>query len=143
MSELTEAAAMLRMVTGKLSRRLRESAPPGDLTWSQVSVLGYLVRDGAMTITELATAEGVRTQSMGATVASLLAVDMVQGEADPHDGRKTCYSPTPAARALIAANRAMRDDWLVRAIDTQLSASEQQLLLSAIPLLQRLADNAS
>ena len=123
MSELTESAAALRMLTGKLSRRLRASAPPGDLTWSPV--------------------EGVRTQSMGATVASLLAVDMVQGEADPHDGRKTSYSPTPAARVLIAANRAMRDDWLVRAIDTQLSASEQQLLLSAIPLLQRLADNAS
>jgi len=143
MSELTEAAAALRMLTGKLSRRLRDSAPPGDLTWSQVSVLGYLVRDGAMTITELAAAEGVRTQSMGATVASLLAAGMVQGEADPLDGRKTRYSPTPAACALIAANRAMRDDWLVRAIDTRLSADERQLLIAAIPLLQRLADNAS
>ncbi|MDU5779428.1 MAG: MarR family transcriptional regulator [Pantoea sp.] len=143
MSELTEAAAALRMLTGKLSRRLRESAPPGDLTWSQVSVLGYLVRDGAMTITELAAAEGVRTQSMGATVASLLAAGMVQGEADPLDGRKTRYSATPSACALIAANRAMRDDWLVCAIDTRLSADERQLLIAAIPLLQRLADNAS
>jgi len=143
MSELTESAATLRRLIGKLSRRLRESAPPGDLTWSQVSVLGYLVRDGAMTITELAAAEGVRTQSMGATVASLLAVGMVQGEADPHDGRKTRYLPTPAACALIAANRALRDDWLVRVIDTQLSPDEQQLLRAAVPLLQRLADNAS
>ncbi len=80
---------------------------------------------------------------MGATVASLLAAGMVQGEADPHDGRKTRYSPTPAACALIAANRAMRDDWLVRAIDTRLNADERQLLIAAIPLLQRLADNAS
>lgn len=141
MSELTESAATLRRAIGKLSRRLRESAPPGDLTWSQVSVLGYLVRDGAMTITELAAAEGVRTQSMGATVASLLAAGMVQGEADPHDGRKTRYLPTPDAHALIAANRAMRDDWLVRAIETQFSPDERQRLLAAIPLLQRLADN--
>ena len=143
MSELTESAATLRMLVGKLGRRLRESAPPGDLTWSQVSVLGYLVRDGAMTVTELAAAEGVRTQSMGATVASLLAAGMVQGEADPHDGRKTRYTPTAAARALVTANRAMRDDWLVRAMDTQLSADERQQLLCALPLLQRLADNAS
>ncbi|RPD96078.1 MarR family transcriptional regulator [Candidatus Pantoea deserta] len=143
MSELNESAATLRMLVGKLSRRLRESAPPGDLTWSQVSVLGYLVRDGAMTVTELAAAEGVRTQSMGATVASLLTAGMVQGEADPSDGRKTRYTATAAARALISANRALRDDWLVRAIDTRLSADEQQQLLSAIPLLQRLADHAS
>ena len=143
MSELNESATLLRMLVGRLGRRLRESAPPGDLTWSQVSVLGYLVRDGAMTVTELAAAEGVRTQSMGATVASLLAAEMVQGEAEPLDGRKTRYTATPAARALLTANRAMRDDWLVRAIDTELSAEEQQLLLRANPLLQRLADHAS
>lgn len=143
MSELTDSAAALRMLVGRLSRRLRESAPPGDLTWSQVSVLGYLMRDGAMTVTELAAAEGVRTQSMGATVASLLDAGMVLGEADPHDGRKTRYTPTPAARARVIANRAMRDDWLVHAIETRLSADEQQQLLHAIPLLQRLADNAS
>ena len=61
MSDLTESAATLRMLVGKLGRRLRESAPPGELTWSQVAVLGHLVRDGAMTVTQLAAAEGVRT----------------------------------------------------------------------------------
>ncbi|MEZ3500309.1 MarR family winged helix-turn-helix transcriptional regulator [Pantoea sp. KPR_PJ] len=143
MSELNESATLLRMLVGKLGRRLRESAPPGDLTWSQVSVLGYLIRDGAMTVTDLAAAEGVRTQSMGATVASLLSAGMVQGEADPCDGRKTRYTATSAARARVTANRALRDDWLVRAINTQLSAEEQQQLLRVLPLLQRLADNAS
>lgn len=139
MSDLNSAAAALRSVNGKLGRRLRESAPPGDLTWSQVSVLGYLVRDGAMTVTELAQAEGVRTQSMGATVASLLTAGMVEGEADPHDGRKTRYYPTDACRELVTINRAQRDDWLVRSMAT-LSPQEQQTLLAAIPLLQRLAD---
>ncbi len=97
MSDLNSAAATLRSVNGKLARRLRESAPPGDLTWPQVSVLGYLVRDGAMTVTELAGLEGVRSQSMGATVASLQAQGLVKGEADPLDGRKTRYLPTEAA----------------------------------------------
>ena len=59
MSELISAAAALRSINGKLMRRLRESAPPGDLTWPQVSVLGYLVRDGAMTVTELAAEAGI------------------------------------------------------------------------------------
>lgn len=140
MSDLTVHAAALRMLTGKLSRRLRESAPPGDLTWSQVAVLGYLVRDGAMTVTELAAAEGVRSQSMGATVACLLDAGMVRGEADARDRRKTRYLPTPACLSLIAANRAKRDDWLVNIIEARFSKDEQDLLIQAIPLLQRLAD---
>lgn len=141
MSSRDVSAAELRSVIGKLGRRLRESAPPGELSWSQILVLGHLVRDGAMTITEMATAEGVRTQSMGATVASLQSAGMVQGEPDAQDGRKTRYTPTQACRELIAANRALRDDWLIKSIETRFSAAEQQQLLLAIPLLQRLADN--
>ncbi|MFH8134466.1 MarR family winged helix-turn-helix transcriptional regulator [Pantoea osteomyelitidis] len=140
MSDVTSSAAALRTVIGKLGRRLRESAPPGDLTWSQVAVLGYLVRDGEMTVTELAAAEGVRTQSMGATVASLLEAEMIVGEPDPADGRKTRYSPTERSLQLIASNRAMRDDWLLQIIETRLSSEEQQQLLHTIPLLQRIAD---
>ncbi|ALV92387.1 MULTISPECIES: MarR family winged helix-turn-helix transcriptional regulator [Pantoea] len=140
MSDLNSAAAALRSINGKLARRLRESAPPADLTWSQVSVLGFLVRDGAMTVTELAAQEGVRSQSMGATVASLQAQGLIQGEADPHDGRKTRYHPTESCLQLIAANRAQRDDWLLRNMATSLTPAEQKTLLAAIPLLQRIAD---
>ncbi|WP_394520831.1 MarR family transcriptional regulator [Pantoea sp. SGAir0184] len=141
MSELISAAAALRSINGKLMRRLRESAPPGDLTWPQVSVLGYLVRDGAMTVTELAAREGVRSQSMSATVASLQTLGLVQGVADAQDGRKTRYQPTSACLQLIASNRAQRDDWLLHSISSLLSPQEQQTLLAAIPLLQRLADH--
>ncbi|WP_426606806.1 MarR family winged helix-turn-helix transcriptional regulator [Pantoea anthophila] len=142
MSDLTESAALLRMLVGKLSRRLRESAPPGELTWSQVAVLGHLVRDGAMTVTQLAAAEGVRSQSMGSTVAGLLAADLVTGEPDQHDGRKTRYLPTAASLAVIASSRAMRDDWLVRTLEARLTAAEQQQLTDVLPLLQRLADHS-
>lgn len=140
MSDLIESAATLRMLNGKLSRRLRESSLPGELSWSQLSVLGYLVREGEMTITQLAAAEGVRSQSMGATVASLHEKKLIVGKADPADGRKTCYGATPAGIAQVTLNRAQRDDWLVQAIDSRLTADEQQLLLRALPLLQRLAD---
>ncbi|MHA6311250.1 MarR family winged helix-turn-helix transcriptional regulator [Pantoea sp. S-LA4] len=143
MCDLSEPAATLRMLVGKLARRLRESAPPGNLSWSQVAVLGYLVRDGAMTVTELAAAESVRSQSMGATVATLLDAGMVTGEPDPHDGRKTRYRPTEACLAVIASSRAMRDDWLIGAFEAQLSVAEQQQLIDAIPLLQRLTEHES
>ena len=64
-------ASELRIVLGKLKRRLREHANKGDMSLSQMAVLGYLDREGPSTVTTLARAEGVRSQSMGATVAAL------------------------------------------------------------------------
>ncbi|EQD59024.1 MarR family transcriptional regulator, partial [mine drainage metagenome] len=61
--------------------RLREQAHPGDVTWSQMSVLGRLERDGPATVTRLARAEGVRPQSMGATVSVLLGAGLLRGAA--------------------------------------------------------------
>ncbi|EHP40311.1 MarR family transcriptional regulator [Cupriavidus basilensis OR16] len=133
-------ATELRIVIGQLRRRLREEVHPGDLTWSQMSVLGRLERDGPATVTTLARAEGVRPQSMGATVAVLEAAGLVSGTPDPADGRQTILSPTADAREMILATRAAREDWLFRAIRTKLAASEQEALVAGIALLKRLVD---
>ena len=133
-------AGALRVVVGKLRRRLREHSPTGELTWSQVSVIGHLAREGPATVTRLARAEGVRPQSMGATVSALEAAGMVVGSPDPGDGRQTIWSLTPACRRWVASFRAAREDWLFGAIRARLSATEQEALARAIGLLERLAD---
>lgn len=133
-------AGELRVLFGKLSRRLREQANPGDFTWSQKSVLIRLEREGPATVTTLARAEGVRPQSMGATVSTLEEAGLVTGSPDPADGRQTILSLTAKCREWIRGKRAAREDWLFRAIQTKLSAEEQQELASALPLLNRLAD---
>ncbi len=138
----TDALALahdLRVVIGRLKRRLREQAYLGDLTWSQVAVLGHLDREGPATVTALARAEGMRPQSMGATVAVLEAAGLISGAPDPKDGRQTLLSLTPACRDLIAAGRAAREDWLLRAIQTTLSAEDIKQLAGAVALLKRLA----
>ena len=134
-------AGELRVVVGKLIRRLREQAQPGDFTWSQMSVLGRLERDGPATVTTLARAEGVRPQSMGATVSVLQGAGLVRGAADPADGRQTILSLTPACREMIKASRAAREDWLFRAIRTNLATAEQEELANAVELLKRLVDS--
>ncbi len=135
-------ATDLRVVVGKLKRRLRDQIRLGtDLTWSQMSVLGLLERDGPATVTALARAEGVRPQSMGATVSVLEAAGLVVGAPDPADGRQTILSLTDACRALIRATRAAREDWLLRAIQTHLSPAEQEELADAVQLLKRLVDS--
>ena len=133
-------ATEIHAISGKLKRRLREQASAGDLTQSQLAVLGHLDRNGPTTVTALAKLEGVRSQSMGATVAALEAAGMVRGSPDPNDGRQTILSLTPVCVTLIKNGRAARTDWLLKTIETKLSAREQEQLAAAIKLLNRLVD---
>ena len=133
-------AVDLRSVLGQLRRRLREQAGFGDLTFSQASVLSRLDRDGPTTVTSLARAEGMRPQSMGATVSALQAAGLVSGSPDPKDGRQTILSLTPSCQEWIKAGRAAKEDWLFRAIRSKLSPEEQEELATAVELLKRLAE---
>jgi DNA-binding MarR family transcriptional regulator len=133
-------AKELRVLAGKLARRLREQAPPCDMTWSQLEVLGHLERDGPATVSRLARAEGIRVQSMGATVATLETAGLISGTPHPTDRRQVILSLTDAGRDLIKQNRAAREDWLSRAMETRLTPAERDLLASAVDVLARLTD---
>ncbi len=134
-------AGELRAVLGKLKRRLRAEAELGDFTWSQLAVLSHLDQYGPATVTTLARAEGVRPQSMGATIAVLEAAGLVTGAPDPADGRQTILSLTAACLDMIRAGRAARDDWMSHAIQTKLTPDEREDLAAAIALLKRLVDS--
>ena len=132
-------AGDLRVLLGKFKRRLRDQAQLGDLTWSQVSVLSRLAREGPATVSTLARAEGMRPQSMGANVAALEAAGHLTRSPDPDDGRQAILSLSDACRAWIEAGRVAREDWLFRAIETKLAPDEQEDLARALRLLDRLA----
>ena len=131
-------AGDLRVVLGQLSRRLREQGPVGDLTRSQSAVLARLEREGPATMSALAQAEGMRPQSMGAIVAVLEAAGFACRAPDPHDGRKVLVALTDTAREQFASGRLAREDWLFRAIRTELTPAEQEQLGACVELLQRL-----
>src|ERR1700722_13674005 len=119
-----ELAGEIRVTLSKLSRRLREQAHAADLTGAQKSALLRLERDGPATVTTLARAEGVRPQSMGATVAALESMGLLTGAPDPADGRQIILSITSSRREWIRTAREAREDWLLRAIRAQLSPEE-------------------
>jgi DNA-binding MarR family transcriptional regulator len=131
-------AADLRVLIGGLRRRLRERSHFGDLTSSQMSVLRRLSHEGPATVTSLARAEGMRPQSMGANVAALEAAGLLHGSPHPSDGRQTILSLTPSCLEWIEAGRAAREDWLFHAIQSHLSAQEQDEVAHAVGLLARL-----
>jgi DNA-binding MarR family transcriptional regulator len=136
-------AGELRVLIGKLKRRLRKEANFGELTEPQQSVLLHLERDGPTTVTALAHLNGVRPQSMGATVSVLEIAGLINRAPDPTDGRQSVLSLTDACRDAIRAGRAAREDWLYRSIESNLTAVEQKKLAEAIAILQRLADSAT
>ena len=132
-------AAELRAILGLLMRRLREQGGFDDFTPSQVAALARLEREGPCTASALARAEGMRQQSMAVIVAALVQRGFVVGTADTADGRQTILDLTDAARDWIAAGRAIRQDWLTRVIDRELTPDEQQELARGITLLRRVA----
>jgi DNA-binding MarR family transcriptional regulator len=125
---------------GTLKRKLRAQASAGDLTPSQVAVLSRLDRAGPTTVSGLARLEGVRPQSMGATVASLEEMGLVKGAPDPDDGRQTILSLTTKCETMIRTGRAARHEWLLRAINSKLTPQEQAQLKAALGLLNRIVD---
>jgi DNA-binding MarR family transcriptional regulator len=133
-------AAQLRAVAVGLIRRLRATASPGDLTWSQESALLRLETGGPQTISQLARAEGTRSQSMGAIVTSLQAQGLADRTADSSDGRQSIITVSDTGRRALAEARTVKQDWLAKLIADQLNQHEQGVLAEAVMLLQRIID---
>jgi DNA-binding MarR family transcriptional regulator len=100
--------------------------------------MSLLDREGPVTVTELAKAEGVRSQTMGATLASLEAEGLVLREPDPGDGRQMLASLTDKGRDELARAREVKQTWLTAVMAERLSAEEQKILSAAVELLLRL-----
>jgi DNA-binding MarR family transcriptional regulator len=133
----TLLAHQLRETLGRVIRRLR--AEPGPSV-GRMAVLGRLDRDGPASISDLATAEKMRPQSMAQTVHDLEAAGLVSRRADPNDGRRAFVELTTGGVELLQTTRARRETWLTEALERQLDADERALLQEAIILLERIAD---
>lgn len=140
-AHVSALAEDLRLLIGTLKRRLREQGQGQDLPPSQVAILLRLEKHGPATVSSLARSEGMRPQSMSASIAALETAGLVRGTPDPDDGRQTIMSLTDACRERLRTGRAARQDWLSRTIAARLSPHEQQELAAAVRLLKRLADD--
>jgi DNA-binding MarR family transcriptional regulator len=135
--DVSLAASELRVVLGQLMRRLRAEHR---FPLSHGAVLGRLDRQGPLSTVELASAERVRPQSMGQTLAELEAQGLVSRRPDEADGRRTLLELTDAGRRTLAEDRQRREGWLTQAIEQEFSVEEQEVLAQAIPLLARLTE---
>ncbi|MEU3841355.1 MarR family transcriptional regulator [Streptomyces sp. NPDC028635] len=133
------AAQELRVLIGRLRRRVREVAGDDALTPSQVSALTLVGKHGAATASALASAEGVRPQSMAATLAALEQHGLIRRSPDPADGRRQLVTLTESGQDRIAGDRQAREEWLTRALQDRFTEAERHTVLEALALLERLS----
>jgi DNA-binding MarR family transcriptional regulator len=135
-----EIASALRIVVGRLVRRLRQLHEEGDLTLSELSVLARLDQSGPLPARLVAEQERVTPQAMSQIVGVLEDRTMITRAPDPDDGRRVLLSASEAGRALLAGRRSTKARRLARALESTLTSAEQNQLAAVLPLIDRLAD---
>jgi DNA-binding MarR family transcriptional regulator len=139
---LEMAVTELSLAIGQLLRRLRAESNPDGLTWSQTVALARLEEAGPMTTADLARAESVKPQSMGATLAELEREGLVERRPHPTDGRQVLFTMTEEGVEARRKRSAAKQKWLLAAM-AKLDPAEQQTLMSAVALIKRLGEGAS
>ena len=94
------SAARLRVLIGRLSRRLRQTQADAALTPTELSVLATVVRRGPVRLAQLAQLEEVNPTMLSRIVAKLGRDGLVTRRADPLDGRAALLLPTERGRRL-------------------------------------------
>jgi DNA-binding MarR family transcriptional regulator len=135
-----EVAPALRAAVGSLYRRLKQTPLDGEATLAEASTLARLERGGPATSSDLARADHISPQSMGVTVAALEERGLVERSRDPLDGRRIVLAITEAGRQVVHDKRGARTALLAAALRDGFTDAELGRLLTAAPLIQRLAE---
>ena len=137
--EILELSGDLRVAVGRIARRMKQLYETGEVTFSEISVLSRLDREGPSAPTTLAAAEHVRPQAMVAIVNALEQRKLVKRRADPTDGRKTVVSMTESGRQELRDKGWTITQRMAEVLAESLTPNEQHRLRDTLPLLERLA----
>ena len=102
--------------------------------------MSRLARDGPATTADLARAEGMKPQSMGATIAALEEMGMVERRPHPTDGRQLNIQLTAKGAAVRNHAKDAKRTWLAQAI-AQLDEQDRETLFKAGDIIKRLAES--
>jgi DNA-binding MarR family transcriptional regulator len=132
----TDSHQLARSVA-RLNRRLRQERQT-DLTPTQLSVLGSILKLGPSTPSAIAAHERVQPPSITRTLTCLVDEGLAIREPHPDDGRQVLISVSDKGDAVLAEERERRDEWLAQHL-AKLTTAERKTLREATALLERLA----
>jgi DNA-binding MarR family transcriptional regulator len=134
----TDLATRLRLGITRTARRLRQEAGTY-LSPTLSAALATIARHGPLTPSELAARERVQRPTATRLLARLEAPGLILRTADPHDGRSSLVSVSPAGAALLAEVRTRKDAYLARRLRA-LSAADRATLRRASEILEEMLD---
>jgi DNA-binding MarR family transcriptional regulator len=105
---------------------------------SELEVIRLLVRQPGLSVGEVATALGLQSSNVSATMRSLAAQGLIERRSDERDGRLTRLYPTRKAIAHRDQQEAARGQELARRL-AELDEADRERLLAAAPALEALA----
>ncbi|WP_213814463.1 MarR family winged helix-turn-helix transcriptional regulator [Glaciihabitans sp. dw_435] len=126
----------LRAAIGQFVRAGRaetDTLPP-----AYIETMGFLIREGPLSVADLARRRQIRHQSQSATITELRALGFVDRSADPGDGRGWLIELTPSGTEEILALRARRAA-LIGQLSARLTDEERQILARIPGILLKLA----
>lgn len=135
----TEVIDFIQAV-GLLVRRVRAAAASEELSLTESAVLSRLDKEGPATTANLARTEGMKPQSMGATVAALEELGLVERKPHPTDGRQVNIELTSKGAVVRKTARDAKRNWLAQAV-AQLDKQDQATLFAAGGIIKRLAES--
>ena len=125
---------------GLLVRRVRAAAASHELSLTEAAVMARLAKDGPATIADMARAESMKPQSMGAAIAALEKMGLVERKPHPTDGRQANIELTAKGAAVRKSACDAKRMWLAQAI-AQLDERERQTLFKAGEIIKRLVQS--
>lgn len=107
------------------------------LTPTKLAHLATIVREGPMTLGDVASTERVAAPTVTKVVKELERMGLVVRAADPSDRRVVIVSGTAKGLTLIAETRSRKDLWLAERL-ADLTPEEFTSLTSAVAVLEHL-----
>ena len=136
---LEAAVSELTQSIGQLIRRVRAAAAFHELSLTEAAVIARLAREGPSTTADLARAENMKPQSMGATIAALAERGLIERKAHPTDRRQINIALSGKGIAVQKSIGDAKRTWLAEAI-SQLNQQEQETLFKAGEIIKRLVE---
>jgi DNA-binding MarR family transcriptional regulator len=128
-----ELAAEIRLLVGRLARRMRQEATAG-LTPSQLSALASVERLGPLQLGDLARVESVAPPTLTRAIARLEEQGMVTRRTDPADGRAVLVEVSAAGRRALDDLRQARVAFLAERLEA-ITEDDRRIVARAVHIL--------
>ena len=134
-----ELSSSLRAVVSNLHKSLRkQSQAISNYSMTEMETIALLYRHSSLLPTKLAALTKIKTQSMSQILKKLEEQKVIKRTLSKEDKRKVYISLTVVGKKLVEKTKYERDEWLKATIEKLLSGKEKELIVKAMPALNKL-----